>query len=470
MTFTLARAADGISQLLRPVYYYLPRKFRAPGTYWNTLEFLHGSQYWDEQRIIEFQLSQLRAMLRHCARNVPYYRRLFRKIGFDPDFLKQLSDISCVPTLDKDTVRDNIHDFLAENIPASQRVYCTTGGTMGVPLGFYNLKDSGWRERAFTEMQASRVGFGGDQLRAILRGAVIRGKKHWTFDQRQHAYLFSNFHMTGAQVTVYARIMREKKVPFFHVYPSSALDFARLLQQERVEPPSFRAVLAGSENFYPGQRQRIEAFYGCRVYAWYGHSENMVLAGECETSHDYHVSPEYGFVEVLKADGSKASAEGDTGELVGTSFHNLAMPLVRYRTADWAVLGPEKCACGRKHKLLREVRGRWHQEMLVGKFNNRISMTALNVHSDIFDRVNQFQFFQNEIGKVELRLVPKTDFSQSDAAAILATFSEKMGDSVDLQLVPMDKLPLTERGKFRFIVQELKGLDAPQSPECEPIA
>src|SRR5439155_16803362 len=115
----------------------------------------------------------------------------------------------------------------------------------------------------------------------------------------------------------------------------------------------------------------------------------------------------------------------------------------------------KSCPCGRQYGLLKENRGRWLQEMLVGKFHNRISITALNMHNAIFDNVRQFQFYQNEIGKAELRLVPKHSYTQRDSEAILRAFREKMSDSIDVQLKFVEHLPPTERGKFRFIIQDL---------------
>ena len=104
---------------------------------------------------------------------------------------------------------------------------------------------------------------------------------------------------------------------------------------------------------------------------------------------------------------------------------------------------------------MKETRGRWLQEMLVGKLGHRVSITALNMHSSIFDNVQQFQFHQREKGKSELRLIRKPSYSNGDSEAILTAFREKMGDTIDLELRFVEELPLTERGKFRFIVQTL---------------
>ncbi|MEW6209913.1 MAG: phenylacetate--CoA ligase family protein [Acidobacteriota bacterium] len=453
-----------MKKLLRPVYYRLPPEICYGPLYSPTLALLRESETWDEGRVVEYQVNQLRAMLRHAARHVPYYRRLFRQTGFDPEQVRDLADIRALPLLDKETVRANTEDLLADNIKPRDRFYHTTGGTMGKPLGFYNLRHSGGRERAFIFMQWSRVGFTPDRLRAMLRGASVKNARHWRYEVSERAYVFSNFHMTAENAARYAQVMREKKIPFLHSYPSAVIDFARHLKDSQIEPPRFDAVLASSENLYPGQREFVESFYGARLYSWYGHSENLILAGECEVSSYYHIFPEYGVVELLGEDGSPVVEEDAMGELVGTTLHNFAMPLIRYRTDDWAVLGPRSCSCQRPYRLLKAARGRWHQEMLVGKFDNLISVTALNVHSDVFDQAHQIQFYQRERGRVELRIKPKPSYTERDTRKILEAMNEKMGDTMEISLSFHEEIPLSPRGKFRLIVQEL---DIPRVPTDE---
>ena len=444
-----------IKPILKPIYYRLPLSICYGPSFSNTFKLLQDSQTWNEDRLIDYQISKLKVMLRHCAAHVPYYRQLFRDFGFDPERIRSLSDLTALPLLEKDTIQSNPQDFLAENIKASQRHYFTTGGTMGKPLGLYNMRDSGGRERAFIRTQWARVGFQLNDKRAMLRGWAVRNKRHWMYEPSERAFVFSNFHMTPENVAEYSKVIRRERLPYLHSYPSAVIDFSRRLRDLGLDPPPFRAILAASENLYPGQREFIETFFGARLFSWYGHTENVVLAGECEVSNYYHIFPEYGVTEVIKENGSPADRESDLGELVGTSLTNFAMPLIRYRTEDWAVIGPASCECGRNYKLLKETRGRWHQEMLVGKLDNLISVTALNVHSDVFDNVRQLQFYQREKGKVELRIIRKPAYSERDSRRILSALNEKTGDTLDLSLTFPDEIPLMPRGKFRFVIREL---------------
>jgi phenylacetate-CoA ligase len=442
-----------IKSLLKPLYYRLPMKVCYGREFAPTLALLKESQWWSADRLQEFQLKKLRAMLQHAATHVPYYRKLFHQIGFDPDQVRAVGDLRHLPLLEKETVRENLNELLAENIKPSQRHYFTTGGTMGVPLGFYMPRTAAGRERAFMFAQWSRIDVQPGESRAILRGTAVKSHQHWGYDISERSFVFSNFHMTDANIAEYARVMKEKRLPYLHSYPSALIDFARHLQHLQIEPPTFKAILASSEMVYPGQREFIEAFFGCRFFSWYGHSEDVVLAGECEVSTNYHIFPEYSVVEVLKKDGAPAENEGETGELVGTSLDNFAMPLIRYRTDDWAVVGPPKCDCGRNYNLLAETKGR-RQDMLIGKLDNLISPTALNFHTDVFDRVLQVQFYQREKGKVELRIKRQRDYTEQDNLNILQALNEKMGDTMETTLQFVDEIPLSPRGKIRLVIQE----------------
>ncbi|HYM00098.1 MAG TPA: phenylacetate--CoA ligase family protein [Blastocatellia bacterium] len=450
------RLKEAAKSILRPVYYRLPEIICYGPELAATLKLLDETERWSAEQLAEYQLGQLRALLVHAGTHVPYYRRVFRDTGFDPKLLRDLADLEVLPLLDKEAVRADIKEFLAENISPRRMVYFTTGGSTGAPFGVYSLRGAAGRERAFMLKQWSRVGFKEGEGRAMLRGWPVHNRRHWRYEASERAFVFSNFHMTPENMAEYARAMKAKGLVYLHSYPSAIIDFARHMEHLGIEPPHFKAIFASSENLYPGQRELIESFFGARLYSWYGHTENLILAGECESSTNYHIFPEYGVAEVIKSDGSPAQREGEMGELVGTSINNYAMPLIRYKTGDWAVVGPRACACGRHYRLLQATHGRWHQEMLVGRLDNLISITALNVHTDEFDRVQQAQFYQREKGKVELRIRPKAGYTERDSRRILRALGEKMGDTMEVSLSFPEEIPLSPRGKFRLVVQELE--------------
>src|SRR6185436_6763838 len=102
---------------------------------------------------------------------------------------------------------------------------------------------------------------------------------------------------------------------------------------------------------------------------WYGHSERAVLAGEGRTSEMFYFWPQYGFVEFGPED------EEGLREVIGTSFHNLVMPLIRYRTGDFVRLSPANASSEFPWPAALEIAGRAH-EFLVSATGRRISLTA----------------------------------------------------------------------------------------------
>ena len=96
---------------------------------------LEASQWWDQTRLQELQLSKLIRLLTHAEVHVPYYRKLFSKIGFEVEDVRSLTDLARLPLLDKSKIRVNTDALKSENAQSLQRF--NTGGSSGEPLIFY---------------------------------------------------------------------------------------------------------------------------------------------------------------------------------------------------------------------------------------------------------------------------------------------------------------------------------------------
>jgi phenylacetate-CoA ligase len=143
------------------------------------------------------------------------------------------------------------------------------------------------------------------------------------------------------------------------------------------------------------------------------------------------------------------------GEIVATSFLMYATPMIRYRTRDYAVFKSSVCSeCGRPYEVWDRIEGRL-QEFVVTRTGRLISMTAINMHDTTFDCVRQFQFHQTERGRITLNYVPRPGCNDSGLAFMRSRVVEKLGSDVTLSLRPVEEIPLTARGKHRFLIQEL---------------
>jgi phenylacetate-CoA ligase len=255
----------------------------------------------------------------------------------------------------------------------------------------------------------------------------------------------------------YIRKLQQVRPKHLQAYPSAGVMLADLvLKHGDVGRLHFDVILLGSENFYPWQEERIRrAFPQSRLHCWYGQAEQASLAAWCENAQTYHVWPFYGVTEILDEDGGEVEP-GQPGEVVATSFWNVATPFIRYRTMDRAVKGGHGCEeCGRRFQVIDAIEGRL-QEFVISASGRRVSMTAVNMHTDIFDNVYQFQFHQDTPGVVTLNLVRKDGYTEDDSARIHAAVSHKLGEDTELHLAFVDAIARTPSGKLRFLVQELE--------------
>jgi phenylacetate-CoA ligase len=446
---TLMRPAEGVFRLSRV-------RWRRTAGAWTAL--LRESEGWPREELEAHALRQLKDVLAHAYEYVPYYRKVFELHDAHPKDVEQLSDLALLPMLDKQALQQERDDLLATNVAARDRVYSTTAGSTGVPVGFFQDRQTAARDWAFMTDLWKRVGYReGDRL-AVLRGTVLRGDELFERDPRHNALVMSSYQLTGDNLQRYVDELRRFQPRFVRAYPSSATLLARYMRETEERPiDGLRAVLCGSENLYEWQREQIAEAFGCRVFSWYGQSERVCLAGECEVDTRLHVYPQYGVTEIVGSDGRPIDGPGRPGEIVATGFLTRTMPLLRYRTGDIAVWSERTCACGRPYDLIERVEGR-KQEFIVSRNGRYVSMTAINMHSPVFDNLRQFRFRQSVPGEVTLAVVPTARFDPAvDEPRIRKELAPKLGADFELTLQLVDDIPPTRGGKFRFLDQELPG-------------
>lgn len=416
------------------------------------IAFLKKSEKWTEEQIKEYQLQQLKEIVKYAYDNTRGYRRLYDDAGIHPDSIRTFEDFKKLPFVTKEMIRDNLDDF---SIKVKGRQYVTTGGSTGIPFGFYRDKIAFAKELASKAYQYYRIGWKEGDRQLVLRGLVIPSPNHVKFYPRFNELRCSSYYLTPEWMELYYKKALNFRPKWIKCYPSSGYIFAKFLKEKRWNIPGIKGVLCASENLYDFQKELLQEVFGCRVFSHYGHYEMAVLAGFCEFEDTYHVLPQYGYAELIDEKGRSVEKPGAKGEIVATSFIMKATPFIRYRTRDIAILKGWKCnSCGRPYQIWEKIDGRL-QEFIITKNNRYISMTSINMHDDIFDHIYQFQFYQKKKGEVIFRFIPKTTCNKKIIEDMFRRLKIKLGNDVELIMKPVKEIPLTPRGKHRFLIQKL---------------
>jgi hypothetical protein len=77
------------------------------------------------------------------------------------------------------------------------------------------------------------------------------------------------------------------------------------------------------------------------------------------------------------------------------------------------------------------------------------------MHDDTFDCVRQFQFRQREAGKLTLNYIPKPACDDQALRRMKSKLLVKLGTDVDFDVQPVAEIPPTQRGKHRFLIQDM---------------
>jgi len=447
------RLPQGARNFIGSMYRRLPRRVRYGKAYGAFRNLAEDAPSWSESEIGDYQLRELRRTLVNAASYCPFYTRSFAKAGFRPDAMMSLDDLAGCPSLTKQDIQQHFGELTSTEIADSQKLYISTGGSTGVPVGFHLQKGvSRPKEQAFLEANWRRAGYVDKARLALIRGHVTDSRVKGniiTYDATRDWLMLSSYHLTDERIPEYLEALEKFQPEFLNIYPSAALQLADYLQRhdQRWRTPLI-ALLCGSEQLTLSQKRLLEGVFQCRVLRWYGHAERVVLACEGGQSELGYFWPHYGYVEFGEPD------EDGLQEVIGTTFHNMAMPLVRYYTGDFVRLAKPEARREFAWPAVEEIAGRG-QEFLVTATGRRISLTAFNMHDAIFDGLYAVQFFQGEPGVAEFRYIPSPGFHSSRLDQIESGILRKLGDDFRLLMREVGEVQKTPRGKHTWLVSRL---------------
>lgn len=390
-------------------------------------------------------------VVNYVIRHIPYYYRIYGNTTIRS--VKEFQDTFGFIT--KHTVLEEPSDFRPANFDIGAYDLVTTAGTSGKPLQLYVPRNRYAREWATVHNAWGRAEYRFHH-RAVLRNHRLPGNIAYEVNPFTKEVIFDNFRMTDAYMREIHTVMQQHHIRYMHAYPSAVQQFAAFCAKEELDTSFLKAFLCSSENVYPQQLEQVRRQTGARMFSFYGHTEKLLFGAFCEYTDYYHMEPDYGFFELIGEDGKPVTTPGMTGEMVGTTLNNLGMPLIRYRTGDYAEYIGDHCPhCHRRMPILKRIMGRWDGERIYNPDSTYVTTTALNLHDDLYSKIAGLQYYQREKGFLEIRIIKTPQFTLQDEEKLLRTIRGKLHPFAVVDIKPVDRLERKPNGKFLLLISEV---------------
>jgi phenylacetate-CoA ligase len=406
------------------------------------VERLRAHETMDEEALREMGDRLLHRSLQAAIAKLPYYTHIPR--DFAPSEARQVLR-EMFPIVDKRTLVEN-PQLLYPNggVKRPWHVLGKTSGSTGAPLVIFRSLHSVQMEQAFIKRHWRWCGYTDGMPRATLRGDQVtpierREPPFWFENRYNRQLLLSSRHLNDSCVDAIIDKLRGYAPMMMQAYPSSAYTLAKYLEKRGM---TLRVpfLFTGSEPLYPHQQDLIRERLAGQIMDMYGNAERVAFATQCEHGN-MHINPDYSHVEIVD------------GQVVGTTLHNLAMPLVRYRLSDSTRWKPGRCACGRTFPMIEPVTGKL-EDRITGGDGSEISPSVMTFAFKYMQNLRKSQVAQVGPAHWELRIVPDVHYSKADEEQLVRNIRTMVDPTVRLTIVLCDALPDTAAGKFRWIVNE----------------
>jgi phenylacetate-CoA ligase len=384
---------------------------------------------------------RLRKVLLEAVEHTPYYQggRVTPACCRNEDPFAALAEF---PFITKTEVMADPGAFLSRRAPRFMRYRMNASGSSGQRMTMWRTKRLADIERAFLDHHWSRWGWRADASR-ILRMADEghRPADDYPAWRSANRLMASPFHLTDRWLpAIYDEAVRFAP-EFVHAFSSCAVELARFINRSGRPPLRVKALMLTSEPLRERDLPELHAAFAAPIAITYGLTERtnfavaVVMPGE--TRLVYRLSPVYGLQE------NYAHTDGQQ-EIVGTSYWNTVMPLIRYRTGDYGQLADG---------VIKRLDGRDY-EFLLTKDGGRMSGASIDFGPGVWDAVSHLQFRQTRQGEAVVRVVPAESCTQSDIERIGAMLSQQCAGFIDLSIEVMSQIPKSPSGKTRMFVRD----------------
>ena len=397
-----------------------------------------------------FRDRQIRKLVDHAYRNVPFYTRLFDSAAINPRDIRGAADLERIPVTTRDDIQNaSLADRLARGTDPAKLIARKTTGSSGQCLVVMRT----WREEQTLNLFRWRAlrsyGLKRKDIIGVPRIVNVIDPRDNQIPRR-----------IADKLRFYRKIVIDLLAPdpigdLHAKHPEVIMSWPTVLaamapawaERKTSSSRAPKFIIAGGETLTEIRRERISKGFGARVFDMVGAHEFSLVAWECAKSGEYHLSDETMFTEVL--DDGRRVEPGERGELVGTNLHSFAMPFIRYKLGDLVTQGTTPCACGSPFSSIRGISGRV-VDLIELPGGRKIHPQDVSRESFIAAPViRTLQVVQHALDRIELHIIPYREPTPEEIAAIYKSMEKWIGPGVSFDVVIVSEIATPPETKFR---------------------
>jgi phenylacetate-CoA ligase len=376
-------------------------------------------------------------LFRKAIKDSSFYKKLYSDHGIDANSIKDLTDISKLPIIDRQTIKNHVNDIY--NGFDFLKVKGLTSGTTGSPLTVYRTPVNIATEQAYIRYYRKQHGFTfGEQPLLSIRGVLGKSTTHEYYKKANILYI-SSPNINAGTIEFYYDLIKEFKPAAVEAFPSYLYKLVLELEKKGL-PLQIPNAFTSSETLYAFQREKVEQYLQTSIHDWYGNVERTIGIAQDEKGL-YRPLPLYSINEF------------EPNRVISTALINRNFPLIRYVVTDKVTVTGNDLIQNIINPTIMGIEGR------IGDNVDLKDGSVVGCMDHAFKGVPNIETAQihqyNVQDPIEIKVVATPAFTQENEDQLRANLIRMIGTDMEIKFTYCTREDLTYSAnqKFNLIIK-----------------
>ena len=344
--------------------------------------------------------SKIERVLLDAYNNTPYFNNIINDIVDESEEIS-VDVFSRLPIFNKQTIREIgwVNFVSGEYLNDDYRLLRTprvrverTSGTTGEPMQIL------WNQNDYLSSIMNHWKYRSNNFGITPRSKYCTSMKNVPGGGVYHIdgnkMIFSIKDLTYDNITEIIKVMNEFAPEWMYIQNSILFVLVYAARKLGLNfPESLKYIEYMGEPICGYYRDEIAKTLSVRTSNMYGCVETNGISNECVCGRN-HLLQDNVFVEIVDGDG-KVKAEGERGFVCVTGLHNTAMPMLRYRLNDVAIIkSGDACPCGNPNPTIDIMAARMPEFLVL---DNQNIYSKASLYSPIGIGIGLFEIKDSDI-------------------------------------------------------------------------